>query len=218
MPWNSTWPIGSISVKANRTAGQQNTTYIQTTMGNSIIGTNTNITRDHFWNVGANEDGRHRFINSPAFTVGAVAADPVVGAGMDAVLYLKTTNAQPQWFNRTSGGVIYQVSPNFLTGTIVVNAGFVTITAIPANVYGEIFIFQTADGSTRGQAGFFKSNGAVCDAWSYAQQVQSISSGTPKFNLIFGNGSNASGLNIRVRIEEAAAGATWNYRITYRAI
>lgn len=89
MPWNSTAPVGSISVKANRTILQQNTTYIETTMGNSIVGTNTVTTRDHFWNVGSDEDGRHRFMQSPAFTVGGLPVDPVIGTGMDSVMYSK---------------------------------------------------------------------------------------------------------------------------------
>jgi len=89
MPWNSTAPVGSISVKANRTILQQNTTYIETTMGTSIVGTNTVTTRDHFWNVGSDEDGRHRFMQSPAFTVGGLPVDPVVGTGMDSVMYSK---------------------------------------------------------------------------------------------------------------------------------
>ena len=67
----------------------QNTTYIETTMGNSAVGTNGVTTRDHFWNVGSNEDGRHRFIQSPAFTVGGLPADPVLGTGMDSVAFSK---------------------------------------------------------------------------------------------------------------------------------
>lgn len=89
MPWNTTCPDGSRSVKANETVIQQNTTYTETTMGNSVVGTNTVTTRDHFWNVGANQDGRHRFIQSPAFTVGGLPENPVIGTGMDSVLYSK---------------------------------------------------------------------------------------------------------------------------------
>lgn len=89
MPWNTVAPLGTVSVKANRTILQQNTTYIETTMGNSVVGTNAVTTRDHFWNVGSDEDGRHRFIQSPAFTVGGLPVDPVVGTGMDSVAYSK---------------------------------------------------------------------------------------------------------------------------------
>lgn len=89
MTWNAIWPIGSQSVKSNRIPGAQNTTYIETTMGNDIVGTNTDIVRDHFWDVGSDEDGRHRFINSPGFTVGGLPDDPVLGAGMNTVTYSK---------------------------------------------------------------------------------------------------------------------------------
>lgn len=89
MPWNSLVPLGTVSVKANKAIGQQNTTYIETTMGNDVIGTNAVTTRDHFWDVGANEDGRHRFVQSPDFTVGGNPADPVIGTGMDVVYYSK---------------------------------------------------------------------------------------------------------------------------------
>lgn len=215
MPWNSQWPIGNISVKANRTSGQQNTTYIETTMGNSIVGTNTNTTRDHFWNVGSNEDGRHRFIQSPAFTVGGIPANPVLGVGMDAVEYVKVTNGRAERFHRNAAG-IYQHVPSFISGTVVLTSSFSTIVSLPASVYGEIFLFTTAAGEVSGQAGFFKTNNATCEAWSYGERVQGGS--TAVYPVRLGNGSDASGLNLRARSDEASSGLTWNYRITYRAI
>lgn len=201
MPWNITYPDGSKSVKQNETPGQQNTTYTKTTMNN-----------DHYWDIGSNEDGRHKYTNMPV-----QASDPSIATGMDGIHYLKSDGTRIEGFYRNANG-IYQYIPAFLTGTHVITGSFTTMIAVPASVYGEIYIFQTTDGSTRGQAGFFKSNATVCDAWSYAQQVKSISDTTPKFNVIFGNGSDASGLNIRVKVLEAASGATWNYRVTYRAI
>ncbi len=215
MPWNSTSPLGSISVKANRTIQQQNTTYTEVTMGNSVIGTNTNSTRDHFWNVGSNEDGRHRFINSPAFTVGGIPANPVVGAGMDAVLYLKSTNAQPQWFTKTSAGLIYQATPNFIEGAVVIGGSYVTISSVPANVYGEVVLWTNALGKNSAQNGFFKSSAFAVEGWSNYLAPQGSAE---IINLKLGNGSDASGLNLRVRTEEASNGSAWNYRITYRAI
>ena len=89
MSWNPLFPIGTISVKANEVIGTGNMSYIQTTMGVDPIGTNAVTTRDHFWDVGANEDGRHRFVQSPDFTVGGNPADPVIGTGMDVVYYSK---------------------------------------------------------------------------------------------------------------------------------
>lgn len=216
MPWNSVSPNGALSVKNNRTPMNQNTTYIETTMGNSVVGTNTVATRDHFWNVGSNEDGRHRFIQSPKFTVGGVATDPVIGTGMDGVIYLKGTGSGVQVFYRNVINGVYQFSPNFLTGTVVLNSSFATIVALPANVYGEIFLFNDTAGRTRGQAGFFKTNAATCDGWSYGERLQGGS--TAVYPVILGNGSDASGLNLRAASDEAASGQTWNYRITYRFI
>lgn len=218
MAWHSTAPVGTISVKANRIILQDNTTYIETTMGNSVVGTNTNTTRDHFWNVGANEDGRHRFINSPKFTVGGVAADPVIGTGMDGVLYLRqcsTSLTRIEGFYRNVEG-IFQYIPAYDTGTHVVTGSYTNMIAVPANCWGEIYMWTDAAGNRSGQSGFFKSNGATVDAWAYGERVQGSS--TAGFPLNFGNGSDASGLNIRVRTEGASSGQTWNYRIMYRSI
>ena len=116
MAWSSTAPLGTVSVKANKAILGDNTTYIETTMGNSVVGSNAVTTRDHFWNVDANLDGRHRFIQSPAFTVGAVPADPVIGTGMDGVFYLKTKSAteapalqKAEPFHRTAGSHYLQM-------------------------------------------------------------------------------------------------------------
>lgn len=219
MPWNSTYPLGSVSVSANKTIGQQNTTYTEVTMGNSIVGTNTTTTRDHFWDVGTNEDGRHRFINSPAFTVGGIAADPLVGTGMDAVLYLKVTNGNPEWFHRTNviGAPIFQVTPTYKTGLINMpnNTNYVTLINVPINVIGEIYMFTAANGRRQGATGYFRSSATICDAWALYQGVEG---GAQSLPLKFGNGSDASLLTIQVRNEDAANGQSWFYFITYRAI
>ena len=219
MPWNATAPLGSVSVKANRTIQQQNTTYIETTMGTSVVGTNTNTTRDHFWNVDANLDGRHRFINTPAFTAGGVAADPVLGAGMDGVLYLKTTNATNQWFYRNAQGVS-QATPTLLTGTKSISGSYVTVIAVPANVYGEIFMYTTDAGQQlkySTQTGFFRSNATVVNSWAYTNVTGSGSANT-SYGLEFANGSSADLLNIKARTHDADNGYTWNYRIKYWTI
>lgn len=87
--WSSTAPLGSVSVRANKSILQNNITYIETYMGNSILGTNTNAVRDHFWDVSGDLDGRHRFMNSVGFTVGGTPTDPEIGANMDGVFYFK---------------------------------------------------------------------------------------------------------------------------------
>jgi hypothetical protein len=217
MPWNSVSPDGSISVKANRVKMNENTTYTEVTMGNSVVGTNTTSTRDHFWNVGSNEDGRHRFIQSPAFTVGAVAADPVIGTGMDGVQYLKSdglTPARIEGFYRNSSG-IYQHIPAFLSGSVAVNSSgtYSNVVAVPANCYGQIFMYTTALGKFSGVTGHFRSNATIVEAWGLTQSDDSTDTNVP---LKFASGTDAVDLNLKARRSDAGA-ATWNYRITYRA-
>lgn len=219
MPWNSTWPVGNISVKANRVVGQQNTTYIETTMGNSVAGTNTNTTRDHFWNVGSNEDGRHRWVQSPALVSGVNPADATLGVGMDAALYAKTTNGRVEWFHRNAAG-IYQAVPSFLTGTVNIpsSSNYNNIVAVPANVYGEIYMYNTTPfEEDSSQWGFFFSDGSRVQAWAVGYKTQG--SGQYQTAIKLGNGAEGVGLQIRARRDAAGSGKTsWNYRITYRAL
>lgn len=190
-------------------------------MGNSIVGTNTGTTRDHFWNVGSNEDGRHRFIQSVGFTSTAAAPNdfyPVLGAGMETLIFPLLSKGSVQWFhkNQNNNDNIYQFSPNFIQGTVTItsSSSYVTITSVPNNVYGEIFMWSDDTGSNTGQTGFFKSKSNQVDAWSNLFRIQGTSDSYAA--LKFGNGSEASGLDIRVRRDQSSKTA-WNYRITYRA-
>ena len=215
MPWNPIYPLGTVSVRQNETIGTQNTTYIEVTMGNSVVGTNTTSTRDHFWDVGNDEDGRHRFIQSPGFTVGGNPTDPVVGTGMDAVLYAKETNGETQWFTRNAT-IIYQATPTVLRGTISIPsaAAYTNIVAVPANVYGEIFMYANTLSGISVQTGFFRSDATHVEAYAtefVANNTRSV------IALAFGNAAFASGLNIRA-IRDAASQTNWNYIITYRAL
>lgn len=225
MPWHSNSPSGSISVKANRTPMNENTTYIEETMGNSVVGTNTASTRDHFWHVSGNVDGRHRFIQSPQFTVGGVATDPVIGTGMDGVQYIKLVNSdvgRVEGFYRNTQG-IYQHIPSFLQNSnpaaavvITSTSNMTDIVAIPKNVYGEVIMFTTAIGKLSVVKGYFRSNGTTCEGWS--EYVRTEGSTSPRVALRFGNGSDASGLYLRAACESAATNLSWFYRITYRAL
>lgn len=211
MPWNSTWPIGSVSVKANRTTGNQNTTYIETTMGNSIVGSNTVNTRDHFWNVSSTLDGHHRFIQSPAFTVGGAAADPVIGTGMDGVGYLKTVFGRVQPFYRNAQS-IFQAVPCVVSGSVTItsSSSFVNVVALPDQAYGDIFMYNNI-GQFSTVTGFFKS-ASVTEGWTLVNRTNSGSASA----LIFGNGGNATDLNLKARLSDGASGS-WNYIITYRS-
>lgn len=221
MVWHSLFPVGSVSVRANKSIGQDNTTYIETTMGNTIAGTDNSDTRDHFWAVSVTLDGRHRFIQSPKFEAPAgTAADPVMGAGMDACIFFRNVNAdvgRVEGFYKTSDLPTgnypnrYQFIPSFMSGTFAVTNTFSTITAIPKNVYGEIYMSRVASsGSNTIQSGWFQSGNASLSAVAY---TESDSSGAPLNSLIFTD----SGFNLQVKTKSGAVG-NWNFQIIYRAV
>ena len=205
MVWSSLWPDGTQSVKQNTVPGQQNTTYTETTLNN-----------DHFWNIGTDEDGYHRKISMENYTDTAIGAptDPIIPTGMDAVQYLKSANGRIQGFFQNANG-IYQYIPSFLEGSVSITSTstYSTVVAVPAHCYGQIYLFTDSD-SEDGQFGFFKSGASVVQAYSMGTTF--ASSSTAGFNLKLGNGSQASGLNLRARREDGPSN-TYKYRITYWA-
>lgn len=111
MTWTSTAPDGAQSVKANRTILGNNTLYIENTMGKTANDTtNSDAIRDHYWAVDSNLDGRHRYINMPAYTISGAIADPVIGASCQSVTYTKTKTALESAFQQ-------DVQPFFRNGT-----------------------------------------------------------------------------------------------------
>lgn len=231
MTWNSTVPIGTQSVKQNRPVIQQNFSYIETNMGNSAVGTNTNTTRDHFWDVGTNEDGRHRFIQSMGFTVGGTPTDPVVGTGMDGVIYFKEVNGTVQaYFKNTTGGLndgIFQFVPGYLFGSVNVPSSntYNNVAAVPDETWGEIVMFLSAAeiGGNNNTArssmaqGFFHSTGGRVHCWSISNLRQGVSPADSAAALKFANGSDSVDLNIKVRAQEAPTGKNWSYRIMWKS-
>jgi hypothetical protein len=135
--WNSTSPDGSKSVKANQTPMAQNTTYTETVLNG-----------DHFWNIGANQDGRHNAINMPK-----QASDPATSTGMDGTVFIKevsATNARVEGFYKNVNG-IYQFIPSFQSGSETLNAStFTVLTSVPANSYGQIYIFKLDENANMG--------------------------------------------------------------------
>ena len=227
MTWNPVWPDGTVSVKANEATGVQNIAYIKSTMGGTAVGTNTVTTRDHFWNVDDDLNGRHRFIQSRGFVDSmGDADDPVLGTLIDSVLYAKTVStsvARVEWFSRNSSG-IYQVSPSQDTGTVTnLTSSYQTVLAVPTDVYGEIWMYTTNIGANnkdryRTCKGIFRSDGTTVNSWTIPLAVQAISADDPKSGVKFGNGTESSGLDIRVRLDDATSGLNWNYIVTYRAL
>lgn len=82
--WSATAPDGTKSVKANETIIQGNTTY-----------TETELNKDHFWNIGADEDGRHKFAQMPKYEDGvpATPTSPTMAAGMDLAYFSRLKTA-----------------------------------------------------------------------------------------------------------------------------
>jgi hypothetical protein len=228
MVWNSVWPIGNISVKDNRAPGQQNTTYIETNMG----GTANNIayttaTKDHFWNQGADLSGHHRFFKAPGFTVGGVPANPGdpgdggLGTSIDGIMYLKTAStsiARVEMFYRNGQG-IYQIGPSYQTGTVTIAGNTIqTIVAMPANVYGHIFMVYDADKSLCCEGIVSSSAGQTR---GFTSRVRSSSSGFGSFDYAVELLNDpAGGLNLRCRQGDGSSGAVdgvWTWYLTYRA-
>ena len=227
MTWNSASPSGSLSVRDNRTLMNQNTTYIETTLGNTPSDqAYATSQKDHFFALaGSNLNGHHRFIKMPAFTVGGTPSDPgnPLGTGIDGIFYFKSdglsTPRVTGYFRNAN--YIYQVFPIVLTGTINITSltNYITINSVPDGVYGDIFMYNADNDTTSfsGQNGFFKSRNGTLNAWATMYGAQGTGRNTASAALRFGNGSESDGLNIRVRLNEGGAG-DWNYVITYRRI
>ena len=207
MPWNSLSPDGTKSVKQNTTPMLQNTAYIEASM-------NT----DHYWNIGVDEDGHHKSVQMEDFanTATGAPADAPIATGMDGCTYLRTVSASDariQGFYRNTNG-IYQFIPAFKSGSTALTGSYATVTSVPAHSYGEIYMFLDNDSDNMAM-GFFKSGAAVVQ--TYASMTQFSGSSTAKTNLKFGNGAEASGLNIRARVKDGSNG-TYLYRIVYWGI
>lgn len=199
MAWNSTAPDGTKSVKLNRPILQANTTYTEAEMN-----------KDHYWNIGVNEDGRHKFVQSPK-----VAADPAVAGGMDGVTYIRQVSAtatSPEVFYRNAGN-IYQISPTYLNGTVNLpdTSNFHTVVAVPNNTYGYVYLYLANNGQNMGM-GYFKAAGGVVQTYSVLTLIGDAN--TAGWNFRFGNETNVNGLNIRVKKPTIAAG-NYLYKVLY---
>ena len=207
MVWNSNSPDGTKSVKQNTTPMLQNTAYTELTLNN-----------DHYWNIGVDEDGHHKSVQMEDFANSAVGApaDAPIATGMNGCMYLRTVSGSDssiQGFYRNVAG-IYQFVPTFKSGSVAMTGSYATVTSVAAHSYGEIYMFLDNDSDNMAMA-FFKSGATTVQ--SYAVTTQFSGSSTAATNLKFGNGAEASGLNIRARVS-AGSNGTYLYRIVYRGI
>jgi len=204
MVWNSLWPDGTKSVKQNTTPGQQNTAYTETTMNN-----------DHFWNIGADEDGHHRAVNmmNYADTATGAPADAPIATGFDGVYYIKQVNGRNAGFYRNSDG-IFQAVPGFISGSANITGSYQNIVALPDGCYGNVWFFKN-DSSNAMAFGSFKCAGSIYQA--YCLHIYPGNTATLQFPMRFGSADQVSGLNLRVRTSDGPTGV-YQYRIQFWAI
>jgi hypothetical protein len=202
MTWTVGWPTGNISVKNNKTPGQNNMAYIETT-----------AQVDHYFDEGAGFDGHHKFIKMPV-----QASDVSPGANMDGAIYLKSDGTTVQGYYQNAINV-YEFIPAYKSGTVSVTSTstFTNITTVPANVYGDVYLFRKVDNGTAAnstaliQVGHFYSNNNTVHAFSNRIKQEDTSDAY----LLELENDETTDLNIRVRRGDASSG-TWEYRITYR--
>lgn len=197
--WNPVWPNGAVSVRANTIPGQQNTNYI-----NSIENVN------HYWNVGANFDGNHRFIQMPN-----QAIDVALTASMDGALYIKPASVNDPSINLfyVNATGIVQATPTFQKGSVSLpsSSAYVNVgAAIPQHSYGVIYMFTDDDVGNMAM-GFFVAGTTTVNCYTNVTLTGSMSGSTQ--NVRFGNGSTASGLIIRAQRNTGLTTGPYQYRI-----
>lgn len=139
-------------------------------------------------------------------------ADPVaVPAGTNSMLYGKTASdaVNELWFYDAVNPV--QVNWRTIQGTIVMTAAFQSLTLVPANSYGYVFLYI----DTVSCSGTFEANATTCYGYS---NVMYFSNGTTSPIIELGNGIAPATLDILVKNMTGNAGynVQWNYKVFYR--
>jgi len=199
MTFNPSIPLNSDSPSIFPAQSQTNYTRLQTIVG-----------ADHQFNLtAAANDGYHNLIH---MTLQA----PTGALASTGRLYVKTVGGLVQLYYMDSAGTEYQVTPSFnvISGTVNVSPAYATITAIPANMFGEVFLWQ----GRFIQAGTFVSDGTVVNGYSYAEKYVSGSASSPMLALGF-DAAGANLLNLTVANTSGIGGfnVMWNYKVFYRS-
>lgn len=174
----------------------------------------TIINADHVFNDSAEStDGVHR-----QSTMIARAQPVSLPVGTNSILYTwldSLTQAQLRFYNGTDD---FQITPTdtVISGTVdiaVVNT-FYKIATIPANVFGEVFLYK----GRFIQTGNFVSDASVVNGYSYSQKFVSGSAASQILNLGY-DGDGASGLDLQVERAGSASGFTgiWTFKVFYRS-
>ena len=202
MSFNAAVPLNSDSPSLFPAQNQTNMTRLRTIVG-----------ADHQFNLAAlANDGYHNLIHlTQQAPSGALAATGRLYAKMGPDGFINL-------FYMNDAGFEYTLTPapTVITGTVNIgaNATFYTITAIPANVFGEVFLWK----GRFIQTGNFVSDATVVNGYSYAQKYATGASASAILQLGF-DGTGASGLNLTV--ENNGSGApflgVWNYKVFWRS-
>lgn len=129
MPWNTTWPDGTVSVEDNQPTGQQNTTYVETT-----------INTDHFFNESANEDGHHRFVQCQKSGTAATPTDIALATDMDGAYYVRAKSAAESTANQ-------DVQPFYINNKVVDVAGTTQVMQLLGMRACAVFTGQLVNGA-----------------------------------------------------------------------
>jgi hypothetical protein len=209
MTWNSVWPIGNVSVKANEIPGQQNTAYIEMIM---------NV--EHIWNKSSGLNGYHVHVAKPIIT-----GPPQVNIGIGGVEWLQqaspTTPRQAAMFQEQTDFTVVQYIPFYVMPFQVnLTGSFVAIPiTLPQNVYGEIFLWQDQASGNFGrilQTGTFITNSTDVNAYSTLFEYSDNSSIDTFVELAAG--SDSTTLQIKAKTSLAGLNGVWTVFMKYYAI
>lgn len=210
MPWNSTFPLGSVSVRANRTIGQQNTTYLETILKN-----------DHYFNEDVSKDGYHKKASMPNY-----GSTPGVPAGTDGVYYVFTNGSEKESRFTNDGNASFHLNiwTQQLRGTFTLTdtSTNINIATIPSNAVGQIIMFRRNASPFVVQTGQFASdNVAAPNNTVHGFSNTLVLSGTNYSRdepLILNNNPNNPNV-LRVRpSSNTYANLEYEYLINYRII
>lgn len=192
-------PLNSDSPSVFPAQSQANFSRLQTLLG-----------ADHQFNLSAvADDGYHNLIRmTQQAPTGALAAT--------GRLYAKVANGQVNLFYMDDAGTDYQITPAYtvLAGTvnIVASNTFYTITAVPANTFGEVFLWK----GRFIQQGTFISDATIVNGYSFAEKYEDGSGASQILNLGF-DGAGANLLNLTVKNTSGSSfNGVWNYKVFYR--
>lgn len=175
----------------------------------------TIIQRDHvFNNNAASSDGIHKQV-----TLRNRSHPSSLPSGSNSMFYSRnSSDDRPDlWFYDDVSS--QQVNWRQRSGTVTVESGnYSTITTLPGNCYGDVYLFRQIGNGYFISVGAFASTGTLACGYSYAQKFRS-QSGTSEILRLGFDGNGASGLQLRVINDSGGTyNGVWNYRVFFRYI